>query len=163
MEKEKIYFILTLTVLVIISGVCLVMHSENKKREYYFNQDIDQLYNSIVNMTEEVDELIDQRVKINAEIVDLKQQKAELQATLSGQPHYIIVLECKQSHFSLDIDKHMKDVMNKFDFPIEVSEEYYNKYNVGDEISSEFRMGSFIFKGSIGSWKIKVKEKRMEV
>lgn len=163
MEKEKIYFILTLTILVIISGVCLVMHSENKKREYYFNQDIDQLYNSIVNMTEEVDGLIDQRAKINAEIVDLKQQKAELQATLSGQPHYIIVLECKQSHFSLDIDKHMKDAMNKFDFPIEVSEEYYNKYNVGDEISSEFRMGSFIFKGSIGSWKIKVKEKRMEV
>ena len=54
----------------------------------------------------------------------------------------------------------MKDSMNKITIPIQVSEEYYYSIEVGDTLSNEFRVGSFIFKGSIGSWDIKVVDKQ---
>ena len=79
-----------------------------------------------------------------------------------GSAKYIMKINIAQSHFTLDIGQHLKDAMNDIDIYIEVSEDYYNKYNVGDVISDEFRVGSLIFKGSFGNWEIKVAEKIIE-
>ena len=73
--------------------------------------------------------------------------------------YYIVEFEIKQSHFSLDISEHLKDSINKLTFEIPVDKDYYNKVYVGQEINDSFRMGSFIMKGSIGKWKITVKNK----
>ena len=40
-------------------------------------------------------------------------------------------------------------------------EEFYNKYNVGDTIADDFRVGNMIFKGSFGNWKVKVADKQI--
>ena len=73
---------------------------------------------------------------------------------------YILELEISQSHFTLDLEEHLKDSMNKITIPIQVSEEYYYSIEEGDTLSNEFRVGSFIFKGSVGSWDIKVVNKQ---
>ena len=73
---------------------------------------------------------------------------------------YIIELQISQSHFSLDFDDLLKDEFNKITIPIQVSKEYYYSVEIGDTLSNEFRVGSFIFKGSIGNWDIKVINKQ---
>ena len=74
---------------------------------------------------------------------------------------YVIELEISQSHFSLDLEEHMKDYMNTITIPIQVSEEYYYSVEIGDILDDEFRIGSYVFKGSIGSWQIKVVDKKI--
>lgn len=73
---------------------------------------------------------------------------------------YLIELEISQSHFTLNLEEHLKDSMNKITIPIQVSEEYFYSVKVGDILSDEFRVGSFIMKGSIGNWNIKVIDKQ---
>lgn len=73
--------------------------------------------------------------------------------------YYIVEFEIKQSHFSLDISEHLKDNMNKLTFEVPVDKDYYNKVYVGQEITNSFRVGSFVMKGSIGKWKIIVRNK----
>ena len=97
----------------------------------------------------------------NEELNNINKQIQEKNIVLNGKAKYIMKINIAQSHFTLDIGTHLKDSMNDIDIYIEVSEDFYNKYNVGDIISDEFRAGSFIFKGSIGSWKIKVAEKQI--
>ena len=70
-------------------------------------------------------------------------------------------INISQTHFTLNISEHLKDDMNDIDIYIEVSEEYYNKYNIGDTIADDFRVGSMIFKGSFGNWKVKVADKQI--
>ena len=74
---------------------------------------------------------------------------------------YVIELEISQSHFSLDLEEHMKDYMNTITIPIQVSEEYYYSVEIGNILDDEFRIGSYVFKGSIGSWQIKVVDKKI--
>ena len=73
--------------------------------------------------------------------------------------YYIVEFEIKQSHFTLDISEHLKDSINKLTFEVPVDKDYYNKVYVGQEITDSFRMGSLVMKGSIGKWKIAVKNK----
>lgn len=95
----------------------------------------------------------------------LQSEIEELQAVRDGLIQkddivYILELQISQSHFTLDFEEHMKDSMNKITIPIQVSEEYYYSIEKGDILNNEFRFGSYIFKGSIGSWKIKVIDKQ---
>lgn len=82
--------------------------------------------------------------------------------TVINDNYYIVEFEIKQSHFTLDISEHLKDSINKLTFEVPVDKDYYNKVRVGQEITDSFRMGSFVMKGSIGKWKITVKNKHIE-
>ena len=73
--------------------------------------------------------------------------------------YYIVELEIKQSHFTLDLTEHAKDAMNKLTLEIPVDKDYYDNVYVGQEISNNFRMGSLLMKGSFGKWKVTVKNK----
>lgn len=95
---------------------------------------------------------------LQADIDTLQKNRDEL--IQKDEIIYVIELEIAQSHFTLDLDEHLKDSMNKISIPIQVSEEYYYSIEVGDTLSNEFRAGSFLFKGSIGSWEIKVIDKQ---
>lgn len=80
---------------------------------------------------------------------------------LTGSEKYVLTLEISQSHFTLDLDELLKDATNKLEIQIPVDKEYYDSVEAGDDIADSFRVGSLIFKGSIGSWKVKVKDKEI--
>lgn len=106
-----------------------------------------------------------ERSQLQSEIETLQEEVDNLQKIRDGLIQkddviYVLELEISQSHFSLDLEEHLKDSMNKITIPIQVSEEYYYSIEEGDTLSNEFRVGSFIFKGSIGSWDVKVINKQ---
>ena len=105
---------------------------------------------------------------LKAEIAELEEYKASLESEVEkmeddlGLTTYVLTLSIKQNHFSLDIGDHMKDAMNELEFDIPVSKEFYESVDKGDVLDDSFRMGSFLMKGSFGSWKVKVKNKYIE-
>lgn len=106
-----------------------------------------------------------ERSQLQSEIETLQAEVDTLQEIRDGLIQkddiiYVLELEISQSHFTLELEEHLKDSMNKITIPIQVSEEYYYSIEEGDTLSDEFRVGSFIFKGSIGSWDIKVINKK---
>jgi len=73
----------------------------------------------------------------------------------------VITVEMSQSHFTLDLGKHLKDAMNKVKFKIPVSCAFYDRVKIGDNLlkmggQDSFRWGSFLVEGSVGDWKIMV-------
>lgn len=73
---------------------------------------------------------------------------------------YNVKLKLYQSHFTLDIGKHIKDASNAVEFNWQVPGNVYNEMKVGDDLVKDgFRAGSFWLKGSAGSWHLKVLEK----
>ena len=56
----------------------------------------------------------------------------------------------------------LKDAMNDVDITIPVSKEFYDSVSRGTVLDDSFRMGSFIWKGSIGNWKITVSDKYIQ-
>ena len=103
--------------------------------------------------------------KIESEIVQLEAERDRLNEEIlntkidNGLAKYVITFNIKQSHFSLDLGEHLKDAMNDISIEIPVDKEYYDSVEVGDVIDDSFRMGSFIWKGSFGNWKVTVESK----
>lgn len=102
---------------------------------------------------EETNQLIDQKSELEQSIKSLEEA--------NDKERYIITLQIKQTHFSLDISEHMKDEANKTKIQIPVDKAFYDKVDEGDVLDESFRSGSFWFKGSIGSWEIKVVDKEI--
>ena len=103
--------------------------------------------------------------KLESEIAQLEAERDRLdEETLNtkidnGLAKYVITFNIKQSHFSLDLGEHLKDAMNDISIEIPVDKEYYDSVEVGDVIDDSFRMGSFIWKGSFGNWKVTIESK----
>lgn len=110
-----------------------------------------ELGDQIQTLQEEIYTLETQKETLKNEIVDIKEG--------NGTAKYVITFEIKQSHFSLDIGKHLKDAMNAIEIEIPVDKEYFDSVEVGDTINDDFRVGSLVMKGSFGSWDITVKSK----
>ena len=124
----------------------------------------EQVKGDITELTNQRNALQGQTVSMQLNIIDLTSQTTKLTDELkvlnilkSGkQPVYVIKLKLKQSHISLSISKHLKDMANAIEFEMPVDKEYYNSVNVGTEIVDNFRMGSLFFAGSFGSWEMTV-------
>lgn len=111
----------------------------------------DELISDINILKSEISELETEKELVKSEIVDMKEK--------NGTAKYVITFEIKQTHVSLSLSKHLKDDLNKITVDIPVDKEYYESFSIGDVISNEFRMGSFIMRGSFGNWKITVADK----
>lgn len=135
--KKQLSLVLMLVVIVIGTMGC-----ESNEKE---------LDNQIQTLQEEIHTLEAQKETLKNEIVDIKEE--------NGTAKYVITFEIKQSHFSLDIGKHLKDAMNAIEIEIPVDKEYFDNVEVGDTISDDFRVGSLVMKGSIGNWDVTVKSK----
>ena len=135
--KKKLSLVLMLMVIVIGIVGC----GPNEK----------ELDNQIQTLQEEIRALETQKEKLENEIVDTKVE--------NGTAKYVITFEIKQSHFSLDLGKHLKDAMNAIEIEIPVDKEYFDNVEVGDTINNDFRVGSLVMKGSFGSWDVTVKSK----
>lgn len=104
-------------------------------------------------------------------LISLREQYETAQAQLAatktaiavkdGSAIYIVEVKVSQSHFSLDLGDHFKDAMNVTSFEMIVDKRYYDTLTVGQTLNSDFRMGSAIISGSIGSWNIVVSNKRV--
>ena len=105
----------------------------------------------VAKLEAEIAQLEDERDRLNEEILNTKID--------NGLAKYVITFNIKQSHFSLDLGEHLKDAMNDISIEIPVDKEYYDSVEVGDVIDDSFRMGSFIWKGSFGNWKVTVESK----
>ena len=129
--------------LIVIIAVTLSGCSET---ETVTNEDIAKLESEIAQLEAERDLL-------NEEILDTKID--------NGLAKYVITFNIKQTHFTLDIGEHLKDTMNDISIEIPVDKEYYDSVEVGDTIDDSFRVGSFIWKGSFGNWKVTVESKNI--
>lgn len=102
-------------------------------------------------------------LKSEYDVLSSLTSQAKLDTAPEKNKRYIMTLKIKQSHFSLNVKDHVKDSMNAIELDIAVDKEYYDSYKEGDEILSEFRSGSFVTSGKLGSWKVTLKDKRVEV
>ena len=75
-----------------------------------------------------------------------------------GSP-YVTEIQIKQNHLSLSLKKHGKDLINSFDFKIPVTKAYYDSVQKNEVLVDDFRMGSLLTEGSVGSWKVSVEDK----
>lgn len=82
--------------------------------------------------------------------------------THGQEPTYTVRFKLSQSHFTLDPFEHVKDHMNAIEFSMPVSREFYEKVHPGSEIVDSFRAGSFLFRGSLGSWDLHVVGKHVQ-
>lgn len=114
------------------------------KTETVTNEDVAKLEFEIAQLEAERD-------RLNEEILNTKID--------NGLAKYVITFNIKQTHFTLDLGEHLKDTMNDISIEIPVDKEYYDSVEVGDVIDDSFRMGSFIWKGSFGNWKVTVESK----
>ena len=90
-----------------------------------------------------------------AELAAIEERLHESRILQSGRtPKYVLGIRLEQSHFTLDITEHAKDAMNAIEFEIPVDRDYYNSVSAGEEIVDDFRVGSFIFSGSLGDWEM---------
>ena len=130
--------------IVILIAMMAITLSGCSKTETVTNEDVAKLESEIAQLEAERDQL-------NEEILNTKID--------NGLAKYVITFNIKQTHFTLDIGEHLKDSMNDISIEIPVDKEYYDSVEVGDTIDDSFRVGSFIWKGSFGNWKVTVESK----
>lgn len=99
---------------------------------------------------------------INARVASLMEDENVMKVyAAGGSMRYILSVTLKQSKFSLSVKEHLKNSMNAETFDIFVDKITYDNANTGDDLFKAFRVGSFVFNGSVGNWKIVVNSKRM--
>lgn len=140
-------------ILILLAIILLFSFAGCTKSEESLNKDVSKLETEVSQLEIEVAELEAKRDALKEEIVDLNIE--------NGTAKYVVTFKIKQTHFTLDLTEHFKDAMNDISISIPVDKEYYNSVEVGDEIDDSFRLGSFIFKGSFGSWDISVEDKEI--
>ena len=130
-------------IIVLIAMIAITL-SGCSKSETVTNEDVAKLESEIAQLEAERDQL-------NEEILNTKID--------NGLAKYVITFNIKQTHFTLDLGEHLKDAMNDISIEIPVDKEYYDSVEIGDTIDNSFRVGSFIWKGSFGNWKVTVESK----
>lgn len=117
----------------------------------YLESDIRRLQDQKSALTSEVDALRAEKAELQKEVIDTKVE--------NGTAKYVLTINIKQTHLTLDLGQHLKDSMNDISIQIPVDKEYYDSVDIGDVLDDSFRMGSLIFKGSFGNWQITVQDK----
>lgn len=130
--------------IIVLIAMMAITLSGCSKTETVTNEDVAKLESEIAQLEAERD-------RLNEEILDAKID--------NNLAKYVIAFNIKQTHFTLDIGEHLKDAMNDISIEIPVDKEYYDSVEVGDIIDDSFRVGSFIWKGSFGNWKVTVESK----
>jgi hypothetical protein len=103
----------------------------------------------------EINVLNQEKQRVSNEINELNKKEIQI-AEDKGLVYYIITFEARQTHFSLDISEHLKDAANAYTFQIPVDKTFYDSVSIGQEYTREFRAGSMLLKGTLGSNKITI-------
>lgn len=107
--------------------------------------------------------LQDQYAALQEEVAGLESYRDSLKDMIEQEdkPVYVVTFEASQSHITLDIGTLIKDAMNTTEFEVMVDKRYYDSVEIGQSINNDFRIGSLLMKGSVGSWDIKVADKKV--
>jgi hypothetical protein len=98
---------------------------------------------------------------IQSRINELNANAQVLTALSEGRRvRYILHVSIRQVSYSISLKKQMADAMNEEEFDIMTDKQTYDSANPGMDLFDSFRKGSAIFKGSLGSWRLKVLSKR---
>lgn len=73
----------------------------------------------------------------------------------------VVTFKIKQSTFTLSISEHLKNEANKQFLQIPVDCDFYKTLSIGQELHSEFKMGSFFFNGDLSKLKVTVENKQI--
>lgn len=91
----------------------------------------------------------------------LRSEVQVAQALSSGQGvRYVLTVTLKQTSYSLDLEKHLKNQMNAQTFDLVVDKLAYDAAKPEDDLFNAFRG---IINGSLGSWKLTVNSKRIAI
>ena len=74
---------------------------------------------------------------------------------------YVLTIDIRQSHLTLNIWEHIKDSSNAIQLEIPVDKQFYDDVSVGDTLKDDFRTASLLLHGSLGSWDVTVSDKRV--
>lgn len=149
-------------IVLIILNIVLAFILGAKNSEYKILTEDDKKYISKIQELKIEQNNIEKLINVkNNELVNINKAIEDKKKIENGTAKYIMKINISQTHFTLSLSEHLKDSMNDIDIYIEVSQEYYNKYDVGDVIADDFRVGSMIFKGSFGNWKVEVTDKQI--
>lgn len=125
-------------------------------------ENIDSLRSQRTSLETEIQTLSSQESTKQTEIASLNEKLKDLHIYDSGKtPQYILKIHLKQTHVSLSIKKYINDQMNAIDFELPVDKDFYNSVSVGTNIVDNFRVGSFVLYGSMGSWDMTVSGKEI--
>lgn len=81
-------------------------------------------------------------------------------AEYSDEKSCSVKFDLYQDRVSLNPFQHMKDSMNKTEFSLDMPCAFTDNLKIGDNlIDKNFRVGSLIFRGSVGKWKLDVASK----
>ena len=121
---------------------------ELNARRHELRNEVSKLYSEVDEKTERLNTL-NQTIKLQTAVAQGKKIS------------YILTLELSQSHFTLDLEEHMKDALNAIEFELPVDKELFDNVKVGTRIVDDFRVGSLLLRGSLGSWDMKVTDKEI--
>lgn len=121
----------------------------------------EQLDSKISSLKTEISSLEEEKVQLEQEKQKLETEVSEKKVE-NGTAVYIVTINIAQEHPVWDMKNNIKDSMNDVDIDIPVSKEFYDSVEVGTVLDDSFRAGSFIISGSIGSWNIKVTDKKID-
>lgn len=115
------------------------------------------------NIEKDYENLQAQYESLQKDVQELEEYKTSLQDMINEEDvkTYVVTFEISQSHITLDIGTWVKDAMNTTEIEVMVDKRYYDSVEVGQSISNDFRIGSFLMKGSVGSWDIEVSDKEI--
>lgn len=135
--------------------VSLFLFSCENSRD--IQMEIDMLNNERSNLKIDIDQLENEMTTNKAEIEYQTEKLKELNIYTSGRsPKYVIKIQLKQSHFTVDVSEHIKDAMNVAYFELPVDKEFYNSVEIGTQLTNNFRVGSLLLRGSIGNWNMTI-------
>jgi chromosome segregation ATPase len=151
--KRIMAFILILSLIMVMTA-CGETKDELK-------QEVKQLKTEKAQLTTDVNDLQDKLSETKTELADKSEQLKLVDHKLDGgDVKYILTLELKQSHFTLDLEQLAKDELNKTEFEVAVDKDFYDEQVVGEELVRKFRTASFVLGGTIGDWVVTVVDKK---
>lgn len=151
--KKKGVFMRKVRVLAIIATSILLV-TGCATQEEQLDSKISSIKTEICSLEEEKEQLEQEKQKLETEVSEKKVE--------NGTAVYIVTINISQEHPVWDMENNIKDSMNDVDIDIPVNKEFYDSVEVGTVLNDSFRTGSFIISGSIGSWNIKVTDKKIE-
>lgn len=151
------------TVLVAALVACKPTSGEERQQLAAIEQQKAALEADVAQLQQHTARLDDIRNGVQRDLDKLQQDQAVLAAEKDGRGvHYVLHCSIRQIHYSLSIKKQLADMVNEESFDLPTDKLTYDHAQPGSDLFDSFRAGSAIFKGSLGSWRIKVENKRIE-
>lgn len=141
---------------------CTPQSEQDRQQADALHQEIATMLQQKVTVSDSLHALETQEAGLRGQVLGLQQDARVLQAEKDGRGvHYVLSVSIRQVSYSLSIRKQLRDAVNEETFDLPTDRVTYEHTNIGQDLFESFRAGSAIFHGSLGSWRLKVENKRV--